>query len=1436
MIYIQGYHLNEELYNGSKTLVYRGIRKKDEKPVVIKLLKNSYPSFNELLQFRNQYTIAKNLNIPGIIRPYSLEAYQNAYALVMEDFGGISLREYIKTKNITSIEDILSITLQITDILHVIHQNRVIHKDIKPDNILINPETKQIKLIDFSIASLLPKETQSIKNPNSLEGTLAYISPEQTGRMNRGIDYRSDYYSLGITFYELLTGELPFKSDDAMELVHCHIAKQPPLIKPHPNPLLSKEREEEIPQVLSDIVIKLMAKNAEDRYQSALGIKHDLAECLSQWKEIGGITEFELGQRDLCDRFVIPEKLYGREAEVQTLLDAFERVSQGSVELMLVAGYSGVGKTAVVNEVHKPITRQRGYFIKGKFDQFNRNIPFSAFVQAFRSLMGQILSESDAQLQQWKAKILEAVGESGQVLIEVIPELERIIGYQPPVPELFGSAAQNRFNLLFQKFIAVFTTPDHPLVMFLDDLQWADSASLNLLQLLMVESETGHLLILGAYRDNEVFPAHPLMLSLEDIRKRCDPADVSSAKERAPREHQVQIHTLTLKPLTETHIHHLVADTLLCARELAAPLGELVYQKTQGNPFFATQFLQGLYEDDCITFNAEGYWQCDLAQVKQLALTDDVVEFMVGRLRKLPQATQEVLKLAACIGNQFDLNTLAIVCDRALNAATTDLWPSLQEGLVIPENETYKFFQGDGGEVTDVEDIKIGYRFLHDRVQQAAYTLIPKEEKQKIHYHIGNLLLQKIPLEEREDRIFELVSQLNHGIDLITEPQERNELAALNLMACRQARKSTAYEAGRDCGRNGLLLLGENPWQCDYDISLALHEYSAEFAFLCGDLEAMQQLVDVIVLRAKTALDKVNAYRVIIQVNTLQNQLNQAIIIARRFLQELEVMLPENPNPNDIQRAFAEIDQLMENRGLGDLAHLPIMTDEKKLAIVRITNSIMAAAYLTGSPLFPLLAALTVKISIQHGNSLDSALAYASYGVMICNLLGDINTGVSFGQLAIQVSSHPNFRPAKPEVLNVAGLWVLHRNTHIKETLPILQEGYEVGLEVGNLLYAGYNAFNFCANSFWCGQLLTELEQTIRSHCQRLEQLNQLNSANYGCIYWQSILNLRGAVEQPTILSGEALQEARILPSLLEANDSYGLFYFYLCKLILSYLFGEFESAHNHGIELRKYLKSGAGVMGIAIFYFYDSLTILRRLNKGDVANQSIQTERDEKLKQLGENQIILQQQWADFAPMNHQHKVDLIEAEKHRLLEQNLEAIELYNRAIAGAKENGFIHEVALANELAAKFYLDWGKENYAALHMQSAYYCYAKWGAKAKTEDLEKRYPDLLQPILQQAAVSINLGETFPQNTTQTSNSSVTNINNALDFSSILKASQTLSSTIELNQLLTQFTQIILHNSGGDCCALILPNVKGEWYVEAITTASETKLCYEPLENNPN
>src|SRR6476661_583554 len=781
---LSGYQITEKLYVGTRTLVYRGIRTRDEYPVVVKLLRNKYPTFNDLVQFRNQYTIAKNLDFPHIVKALTLEVYQNSYVLVMEDFGGVSLSTYLKTvtnetqpSQALPLAEFLQLAIQLTDIIHYLYQNRVIHKDIKPANILINPDTKEIQLIDFSIASLLPRETQEIQNPNILEGTLAYLSPEQTGRMNRGIDYRSDFYSLGVTFYELLTGKLPFISDDPMKLVHCHLAK-------HSIPI--HQINPEIPLILSQLVSKLMAKNAEKRYQSALGLKHDLEICLVQLQKTAKIEFFELGKRDISDRFTIPEKLYGREKEVDRLLAAFERVSLGSTEMMLVAGFSGIGKTAVVNEVHKPIVRQRGYFIKGKYDQFQRNIPFSAFVQAFRDLMGQLLSESDTQLQTWKTKILTVLGDNGQVLIDVIPELENIIGKQPAALELSGTAAQNRFNLLFQKFVQVFTSKEHPLVMFLDDLQWADSASLNLLKLLMQDG--GYLLILGAYRDNEVSPVHPFILTVEEIVKT-----------------GATVNTITLPPLREPDMNQLVADTLNCESFLAQPLTKLVSQKTQGNPFFATQFLKALHDDKLISFDCEiQYWQCDIAQVKALAITDDVVEFLALQLQKLPRETQDSLKLAACIGAQFDLNTLAIVSEKSPDSSATALWKALQEGLVIPNTEIYKFYtQSDSEEVFN-DSANPTYRFLHDRVQQAAYSLIPDEQKQQTHYHIGQLLQQNLSEIEKEEKLFDIVGHLNLGIEFMAQAEEREALARLNLAAGQKARNSTAYAGARSFVKTGL--------------------------------------------------------------------------------------------------------------------------------------------------------------------------------------------------------------------------------------------------------------------------------------------------------------------------------------------------------------------------------------------------------------------------------------------------------------------------------------------------------------------------------------------------------------------------------------------------------------------------------------------------------
>ncbi len=850
MVSISGYHILEQLYNGSRTLIYRAIRENDRKPVVIKLLKNSLADFSELVQFRNQYTITKNIHSPYIIQSYSLEDYRNTCALVMEDMGGISLKEYfnnvetlyITSQNTTSqyitsqnnlletpsaksfLQEFLQIAIFLCDALDTLYHYRIIHKDIKPANILINPNTKQVKLSDFSIASLLPKETQIFIAPSVLEGTLSYISPEQTGRMNRGIDYRTDLYSLGVTFYELLTGELPFKSKDAMELVHCHIAKAPPSMKKlHSNSLLIKEREKEIPQVLSDIVIKLMAKNAEDRYQSALGLKYDLELCLKQIKEVEKIESFEIAQRDICNRFIISEKLYGRETEVHKLLAAFDRVSNGNSELILVAGFSGIGKTALVNEVHKPIVKQRGYFIKGKFDQYNRNIPLSAFVQAFKDLIGQLLTESDSQLSIWKNLILQALGDNGQVIIDVIPELENIIGKQPYAPELSGDAAQNRFNLLFQKFIQVFTTKEHPLVIFLDDLQWADSASLKLMQLLLSESKTGYLLMIGAYRDNEVFPAHPLMLTLNEASK------IGTT-----------INTIILKPLNKASLTELVADTLSCSKHLAKPLTNIIYQKTKGSPFFATQFLKALHHDGLINFdNQAGYWQCNINKVRSAALTDDVVEFTSIQLRKLPESTQDVLKLAACIGNQFDLETLAILSEKSKEETAACLWKALQKGLILPQSDVYKFFiQAENQEINSQTAKVAKYKFLHDRIQQAAYSLIPEEKKQKTHWQIGQALLRIISEEQLEEIIFEVVNQLNNGLKFCEQDATNKEkIARLNLQAGLKAKESTAYAAAVSYFSQGISLLACDFWEHQYKLSFELYRQLAEAEYLNGNFE-----------------------------------------------------------------------------------------------------------------------------------------------------------------------------------------------------------------------------------------------------------------------------------------------------------------------------------------------------------------------------------------------------------------------------------------------------------------------------------------------------------------------------------------------------------------------------------------------------------------------
>jgi len=1425
-ITLAGYQTENLIYNGTRTLVYRGIKLDGGQAVVLKKPRQQYPTFNEILQLRHQYALTKNLSLPGIVKPLALEKDGSSYVLIMEDVGGVSLSEYYRDRPL-SLDEFFPVAIALTKILLQLYQNRVIHKDIKPSNILINPETQEIFLIDFSIASLLPRETQQLTNPNVLEGTLAYISPEQTGRMNRGVDYRSDFYALGVTFYQLLTGQLPFSIDDPMELVHCHIAKMPAALGKRQE--AKGKRGEEIPGVLSDLVLKLMAKTPEERYQSAAGIERDLTECWQQWQTTGEIKHFQLGQKDRSDRFIIPEKLYGRETEVKTLLDAFDRIANPSFkgdtetrrhgdtekgsypvtasprprvpvssphtphtpETILVAGFSGIGKTAVVSEVHKPIVEKRGYFIQGKFDQFMRDIPFSAFAEALGDLIEQLLGETEERLQQWKGEILAALGEQCQVIIDVIPGLETIVGPQPAVAELSGGEAQNRFNRLFGRFIKVFTTPEHPLVIFLDDLQWADSASLKLIQLLTTESETGYLLLVGAYRDNEVYPGHPLMVTLGEIVKT-----------------EATVNTITLEPLSLEDINQIIADTLSCSPEVALPLTELVYQKTKGNPFFTNQFLKSLHEDGWIEFNFESdRWECDLAQVVALSLTDDVVEFMASRLQKLPGGTREVLKLAACIGNHFDLDALAIVYQKSPEETAADLWRGLQEGLVLPQSQVYKFY-GEEGLVEGAEfnqRAKVGYKFLHDRVQQGAYLLIPEDAKRQTHLSIGQLLLNNTPQEKREEKIFDLVNQLNYGVELISDRHQREELATLNLMAGSKAKASTAYEAAVRYLSVGLDLLGENSWDANYKTTLAMHQELAAAEFLNLNFERSQSLCNLVMEKAQTVIDKVPAYETKMQSYIAQNQMVKAVDTARSILKILGVELPESAGKfkNFIEQWRTKWN--LRGKTPKDLEKLPVMTDPYKIAAMRILVAATAPAYIAQPTLLAVLSYTMVNLSAKYGNCSSSAYAYSFYTAILCAEMEDYEGAYEVGKLALKILEKFNAKELKSKVYQQVYAFAIHWKEHQNNILQGLLEGIQSGLESGDVEYASYCATHYCNVPFYVGENLEYVGYKHAEYIALMGKIKQDFALKLIKIWQQFGWNLRGLATDCRRLDGDAFSMEEDWPQIVETNNEVSIFSVYFTQGILSYLFGEYKEALKNFEGTQKYEKSGPGQIQVPVYKFYACLTWLALYPEANKQEQKTY------LARVAANQKQMRV-WLKLGPMNYQHKYDLIEAEKARVLGKNGVAWELYDRSIKGAKKNGFIHEEALANELAAQFYFSLDKPEFAAIYISNSRDCYRNWGAIAKVEDLEKRYSKYLSKQTSPTATeeeATSLSFTFSSTRTET----------LLDARALWKASQVVSRELGLEKLLESLMKIILENAGAEWGYLMLPSQeRGEVTIDSL------------------
>jgi predicted ATPase/GAF domain-containing protein len=1112
-------------------------------------------------------------------------------------------------------------------------------------------------------------------------------------------------------------------------------------------------------------------KNAEDRYQSAFGLKRDLEKCLWQLETKEKIDEFILGLNDYSGKLQIPQKLYGRERETALLLGAFVRVCEGPSEFWLVSGYSGVGKSALIHELHRPITEQRGYFIEGKFDQFQKSVPYFAWIQAFKVWVNMVLSESAERLHFWRNKILKAVGTNGKVLTDLLPSLELVIGKQPEVAELGATEAQNRLAFVFQNFINTISKKDHPLVIFIDDWQWADTASLNLLKIIMGNYEQDYTLIIGAYRNNEVGETHPFMMTLEEIRK-----------------DEVKIQDIELSNLSSENLYELVTDTLRPANIDVNGLSELVHHKTQGNAFFVNQMLRSLYEEDMLRFDFNACrWTWEMEHINALAITDNVVDLMANKVQKLPQFTQEVLKLAACIGSQFNMAVLSPIYEESFETvpreAFRNLEPALLEGMLIPLRDEFKF--------------------SHDRIQQAVYAMLSDTERQAIHLHIARILIDRTPIDKRAEFLFDIVNHWNLGIEVLQSEEDKQTLAHLNLEAAVKAKDSSAYQPAFEYIQIALSLLPEQPWSATYDFTLEAYNQALQIAFLKGDLSLSKQYIDVVLDKGKQVLDKMPAYETIMQYHIALGEQHKAIEAGLEVVSLLNVPLADAP---------------LAHLNPDELYALPTIQDEEKKAAMEIMDSIITPAWSSDADLFRQITYTMVNLSVAYGNCASSCVGYAFYGGILCSSVGDIETGYRFGRLAINLLDTYDARFFKAKVENIYLSSVMHWKEPARALRKRFFDAVQIGLETGEVEFACYNVVEACHYHFLMGIALDNLTQKFAKDRILVEQLKQEFHENYLAAWQQMILNLVEETPNPTQLVGEFFDETQKIDSFIHDQQRTLAFITYQAKTILAYLFRDTAQACQFAQLAEQYKDGVTGMMNLPVHNFYFSLAMIAHFPKANAE------EKRAFLLQIDHNQQQLKV-WAKSAPANYQHKYDLVQAETYRLAGQYNKAMDLYDIAIEGARVYQYLPEEALGNELAAQFYFDLGKEKIGKAYLQDAFHRYQLWGAEQKLIELEHRFERYLRGrnILQ------NLPSTV-QTTIATTASG--NTGNSLDMATIVKASQTLSGEVKLDNLLRKMMKIVIENAGAEKGLFILPKA-GNWVVEAEYSMHQTEV--EALQSIP-
>jgi predicted ATPase len=1053
----------QTLWADGEFVLSRGRRAGDRSPLLVLAPAGDQPAPLSLQRLAHAYALRDALDPAWAARPLALVHDQGRPTLLLDDPGGEVLARLVGQP--WEVTPFLHVAIGLAVALGGLHARGLIHKDVKPAHIVVHAATGDVWLTGFGLASRLPRERPAPEPPEVITGTLAYMAPEQTGRMNRSIDSRSDLYAYGVTLYEMLTGALPFTATDPMEWIHCHIARQP---------VLPSERVKGIPRQIAAIIMKLLAKTAEERYQTAAGVEADLRTCLEQWQARRGIDPFPLGTHDVPNRLLIPEKLYGRQPEIDTLLAALDRVvAHGTPELVLVSGYSGIGKSSVVHELHKVLVPPRGIFISGKFDQYKRDIPYATLAQAFQSLVRQILGKSEAEMGYWRDALREALGPNGQLIVTLIPETELIIGKQPPVPDLPPQDAQSRFQLVFRRFLGVFARPDHPLALFLDDLQWLDTATLELLEHLVTEAEVGHLLLVGAYRDNEVSASHPLMRTLETIRRA-----------------GAVVEEIVLAPLVLDDVGRLVADALHCEGERAQPLARLVHEKTGGNPFFAIQFFTALAEEGLLTFDARASsWQWDIDRIRDKGFTDNVVDLMAGKLNRLPDATQEAIKQLACLGNVAEVATLTLVQEESEAVVHAALWEAVRTGLV---------FQRDGA-----------YIFVHDRVQEAAYALIPEERRAGVHLRIGRVLVTSMDADKIAEKIFDVVNQLNRGATLLSDPHEKERVAELNLRAGRKAKASTAYASACLYLAAGMDLLGGLAWERHYGLAFDLWLERAECEYLTGQFATTEGLIVELLERAASNIDKAAAYRLKILLHIMRAEYRQAVDSGLECLRLFGIAMPAHPTQEEIQVEYEKMWQNLGERSIESLIDLSLMTDREKRAIMRVLTELVTPAYFTDNNLFYVLVYHMVNTSLQYGTTDASTHAYAWLAVVLGPVLHRYREGYRFAKLACSLVERYGFLGAKAKTylsMEMVLLW-----THPIETaIDFLRLTYRAGIETGDLSFACYSCDHLVTDLLLQGVHLDEVWSESQKGLEFVRKVKFKDAADTIISQQQFILNMRG--------------------------------------------------------------------------------------------------------------------------------------------------------------------------------------------------------------------------------------------------------------------------------------------------------------------------------------